>query len=128
MIYCYLLKFSFIRNFHNERWVVFNLTSFGTLKYDCVINTREIFCFLPLEIHWASSGKSRVIFSWFYFYWNFMPASTYSDTSFTSSISGSKSSSFNKKLINYSIVQKFLLWYRLRWCWLFHNKFLFWFD
>ena len=43
MIYCNLLKFSFIWNFDNEK-----VTSFGTLKYDCVINTTEIFDFLPL--------------------------------------------------------------------------------
>ena len=26
-----------------KKWVVFSLTSFGTLKYDCVIKAREIF-------------------------------------------------------------------------------------
>ena len=31
-----------------KTWVEFNLTSFGTLKYDYVIKTREIFNFLPL--------------------------------------------------------------------------------
>ena len=31
-----------------KKWVVFNLTSFGTLKYDYIIKTREIFDFLPL--------------------------------------------------------------------------------
>ena len=31
-----------------EKWVEFSLTSFGTLKYDCVIKTREMFSFLPL--------------------------------------------------------------------------------
>ena len=31
-----------------KKWVVFNVTSFGTLKYDCVIKTRETFNFLPL--------------------------------------------------------------------------------
>ena len=31
-----------------KKWVVFGLKSFGTLKYDCVIKTREIFNFLPL--------------------------------------------------------------------------------
>ena len=25
-----------------KKWIVFSLTSFGTLKYDCVIKTREI--------------------------------------------------------------------------------------
>ena len=31
-----------------KKWVEFNLTSSGTLKYDCVIKTREMFNFLPL--------------------------------------------------------------------------------
>ena len=31
-----------------KKWVVLRLTSFGTLKYDYVIKTREIFNFLPL--------------------------------------------------------------------------------
>ena len=31
-----------------KKWVVFNLTSFGTLKYEWVIKTREVFNFLPL--------------------------------------------------------------------------------
>ena len=31
-----------------KKWVVFSLTSFGALKYDCVIKTREMFSFLPL--------------------------------------------------------------------------------
>ena len=31
-----------------KKWVEFSLTSFGTLKYDCVINTIEMFSFLPL--------------------------------------------------------------------------------
>ena len=34
--------------FKMKKWVVFNVTFFGTLKNDCVINTREIFGFLPL--------------------------------------------------------------------------------
>ena len=37
-----------------KKWLVFSLTSFGTLKYDCVIKTREIFNFLPL-INYRSS-------------------------------------------------------------------------
>ena len=28
-----------------KKWVLFSLTSFGTLKYDCVIKTKEIFDF-----------------------------------------------------------------------------------
>ena len=31
-----------------KKWVEFRLISFGTLKYDCVIKTREMFNFLPL--------------------------------------------------------------------------------
>ena len=31
-----------------KKCVVFSLTSFGTLKHDCVIKAREIFHFLPL--------------------------------------------------------------------------------
>ena len=30
-----------------KKWVEFGLASFGNLKYDCVIKTREIFSFLP---------------------------------------------------------------------------------
>ena len=32
-----------------KKWVEFSLTSFGTLNYDCVIKTIEIFSFLPLR-------------------------------------------------------------------------------
>ena len=38
----------FVEVFAIKKWVVFSLTSFGTLKYDWVIKTREIFNFLPL--------------------------------------------------------------------------------
>ena len=31
-----------------KKWVEFNLTAFGTLKYDCLIKKREMFNFLPL--------------------------------------------------------------------------------
>ena len=31
-----------------EKWVEFSLTTFGILKYDSVIKTREMFNFLPL--------------------------------------------------------------------------------
>ena len=48
MIIRNLFKFSFIWNFHNKKYVVLSLTSFGTLKYDCVIKTTEIFNFLTL--------------------------------------------------------------------------------
>ena len=38
----------FYLEFSRKKWLVFSLTSFGTLKYDWVIKTREIFNFLPL--------------------------------------------------------------------------------
>ena len=47
MIYCNLLKFSFVWNFHNKKCVLLRLTSLGTLKYDCVIKTIKMFNFLP---------------------------------------------------------------------------------
>ena len=31
-----------------KNWVEFSLTSFGNLKYNCVVKTREMFNFLPL--------------------------------------------------------------------------------
>ena len=31
-----------------KKWVVFSLTPFGTIKYDCIIKTIEMFNFLPL--------------------------------------------------------------------------------
>ena len=34
--------------FYLELWVEFSLTSFGTLKYVCVIKAIEMFNFLPL--------------------------------------------------------------------------------
>ena len=34
--------------FEIRKWVVLSLTSFGTLKYDWLIKTRQIFNFLPL--------------------------------------------------------------------------------
>ena len=42
------VELSLISNFHNKKCVVFNLTSFGSLKYDCVIKTIEMFSFLSL--------------------------------------------------------------------------------
>ena len=48
MIYCNSLKLPFVWNFHNKTCVEFSLTSFGTLKYDCVIKTSEMLSFLPL--------------------------------------------------------------------------------
>ena len=34
---------SFIGAFYDKKCVVFSITSFGTLKYDCVIKTIEMF-------------------------------------------------------------------------------------
>ena len=45
MIYYNLLKFFFVRYFCNKK--EFSLTFFGTLKYDWVTKTMEIFNFLP---------------------------------------------------------------------------------
>ena len=44
-----------------KKWVVFNLTSFGILKYDCVIKTREIFNFLPLINNSVTMGFSYLL-------------------------------------------------------------------
>ena len=46
MTYRNLLKLSFTQNFCDKKWVVFSLTSVGTLQYDRVIKAREIFNFL----------------------------------------------------------------------------------
>ena len=48
MIMRNLVKFSFIWNFYNKKCLVFTLTSFGTLKYDWVMKTKEMFSFLTL--------------------------------------------------------------------------------
>ena len=49
MIKCNLFKFLFVYNFHNKKKiVVVSLISFGTIKYACVIKTREMFSFPPL--------------------------------------------------------------------------------
>ena len=42
-----------------KKWVEFSLTSFGTLKYDCVPKTREMFNFLPL---WNNSVVTEFSF------------------------------------------------------------------
>ena len=42
-------KFFFVRNFgYNKMSSILSLTFCGTLKYGCVIKTRNIFNFLPL--------------------------------------------------------------------------------
>ena len=48
MIYCNLLKFSFVWDFNDKKPVEFNVTSFGSLRYDCVIKLSEILDFQPL--------------------------------------------------------------------------------
>ena len=58
MIKCSLLKFSFIKNFHDKKCVEFSLTSFDFLKYDCVIKTVELFNFLPLINNSVATGLS----------------------------------------------------------------------
>ena len=46
--YMQFVEVPFYLEFSLKECVVFSLTSFGTLKYDCVIKTREMFSFLPL--------------------------------------------------------------------------------
>ena len=58
MIYSSLLKFSFIWNFHNKGSLEFDLTSFETLKYVCVIKMIEILSFLPLINNSVTIGFS----------------------------------------------------------------------
>ena len=56
MIYCNLLKLSFIRNFMIKKCVALILTSFGTLKYDCVTKTIKICSFLPVINNSVTTG------------------------------------------------------------------------
>ena len=44
--------------FMMKKWVELSLTSFGTLKYDCVIKTREMFDILPLINNYVTTGSS----------------------------------------------------------------------
>ena len=44
-----------------KKCVEFNLTSFGTLKYDCVIKTIEISSFLPLINNYVAIGFSLLL-------------------------------------------------------------------
>ena len=53
MIYWKSLLFG---NFIMKKCVVFSLTSFGTLKYDCVIKAIEMLNFLPLINKSATIG------------------------------------------------------------------------
>ena len=52
------VEFSFIWNFHGKKCVVFSLTSFDTLKYDCIIKTIEILIFLSLINSSVTTGFS----------------------------------------------------------------------
>ena len=48
MIICNLFKFFFIWSFNSKtKCVVVRVTTFGILKYDCLIKTREMSSFLP---------------------------------------------------------------------------------
>ena len=44
-----------------KKRVEFSLTSFGTSKYDCLINTIEIFNFLPLISNSVTTGFSFLL-------------------------------------------------------------------
>ena len=46
-----------------KKWVEFSLTSFGALKYDCVIKKIEIFNFLSLANNSVTTGLSFLIIS-----------------------------------------------------------------
>ena len=48
--YTQFVEVLFCVEFLNKKCVVFIPMSFGTLKYDCIIKTREMFNFLPLII------------------------------------------------------------------------------
>ena len=50
MLRCYLLKFYFVRNFHDKiMCCIYSLVVLGTLKQDCEVKTSEILIFLPLK-------------------------------------------------------------------------------
>ena len=44
-----------------KKCLEFNLTSFGTLKYDCVIKTIEILSFLPLINNYVTIGFNLLL-------------------------------------------------------------------
>ena len=44
-----------------KKWVEFSLTSFGALKYDCVIKAIEMFNFQPLINNSVSTGLSFLL-------------------------------------------------------------------
>ena len=43
-----LLNFSFIRNFHDKKIIEVRLATFTTLKQGCVVETKDMFNFMPL--------------------------------------------------------------------------------
>ena len=49
MIWCYLLKLSFVRNFHDKIIAAFSLIVLGTLKYICEIKASKILRANPLK-------------------------------------------------------------------------------
>ena len=53
-----------------KKCVQFSLTSFGPLKYDCVVNTIEIFNFLPQMNNLVTTGLHflLLIISYYVFY------------------------------------------------------------
>ena len=55
------LKFSFVWNFHNKKYVVFSLSFLGSLKHDCVIKTIDMFNFLPLIKNSFTTGFSFLL-------------------------------------------------------------------
>ena len=62
MISCYLVKLSFVRNFHDKimffmrRCFTFNLILFDTLKKDCGIEKSEILGFCSLKNNSVVTG------------------------------------------------------------------------
>ena len=47
--------------FKMKKWVEFSLTSFGTLKYDCIIKIIEMFNFLPPINNSVTTGFSFLL-------------------------------------------------------------------
>ena len=62
MSFCNLQNFSVTGNFHNKKCIVLSLTSFGTLRYDRVIRSIEIFNFLTLINNSGTTGFSFLLF------------------------------------------------------------------
>ena len=64
-----LLNFMLFKNLHDAKVCFFSLTSFGTEKYDYVMNTEEILNFLPLKTQWLLDG----VFN----YWSYQQSNTW---------------------------------------------------